>query len=93
MHINEKGQKNKPLTDKQKKANREKSRVRARVEHVNGQMTVCGGLWIRSMGIWRASMAICLKNMAYNLSRFAYLTMKQPYSARLREGVLCPNAG
>ena len=47
LQINEKGYKNNPLTDEQKASNREKSRVRARVEHVNGQMTVCGGLFIR----------------------------------------------
>lgn len=78
LHINEKGQKNKPLTEEQKAKNREKSKVRARVEHVNGQMTICGGLYIRCIGMWRTKTAICLKNMAYNISRFAYLTMKKP---------------
>jgi len=78
LHINEKGQKNKPLTDEQKAGNTEKSRVRARVEHVNGQMTVCGGLFVRVIGIWRAGTAICLKNIAYNISRFAFLTVKKP---------------
>jgi IS5 family transposase len=78
LHINEKGQKNKPLTDEQKAENREKSKTRARVEHVNGQMTVCGGLFIRCIGMWRAETNIFLKNMAYNISRFAYLTVKKP---------------
>ena len=77
LHINEKGQKNRPLTDEQKANNREKSRVRARVEHVNGQMAVCGGLFIRCIGKWRAGTAICLKNMAYNISRFAYLSVRK----------------
>jgi IS5 family transposase len=81
LHINEKGRKNKPLTDTQKASNREKSRVRARVEHVNGQMTICGGLFIRCIGKWRAEMAICMKNMAYNISRFAYLIVKKPKRA------------
>ena len=76
LHINEKGQKNKPLTDEQKEANREKSKTRARVEHVNGQMTMCGGLFVRCIGMWRAEMAICMKNIAYNISRFAYLSTK-----------------
>jgi IS5 family transposase len=78
LHINEKGQRNKPLTEEQKARNRENSNTRARVEHVNGQMTICGGLFIRCIGKWRAGIAICLKNMAYNISRFAYLTVKRP---------------
>jgi IS5 family transposase len=81
LHINEKGRKNKPLTEEQKANNREKSKVRARVEHVNGQMTMCGGLFIRCIGKWRAEMAICMKNMAYNISRFAYLTVRKPQPA------------
>jgi len=78
LHINKKGYRNHPLTDEEKAINRENSKIRARVEHVNGQMTVCGGLFIRCIGIWRATTAIFLKNMAYNISRFAYLTVKKP---------------
>jgi IS5 family transposase len=78
LHINEKGYKNKPLTEEQRASNREKSRTRARVEHVNGQMTVCGGMFIRCIGMMRADTAIFFKNMAYNISRFAYLTVKKP---------------
>jgi IS5 family transposase len=78
LHINEKGNKKKPLTEEQKANNREKSKTRSRVEHVNGQMTVCGGLFIRCIGIVRATTAICMKNLAYNISRFAYLTVNKP---------------
>ena len=81
LHINEKGYRNKPLTEEQKAQNREKSKTRARVEHVNGQMTICGGLFIRCVGMWRVGTAICLKNLAYNISRFAYLTVKKPKTA------------
>jgi IS5 family transposase len=81
LHINEKGKKNKPLTEEQKAENREKSKTRSRVEHVNGQMTVCGGLYIRSIGMLRVKAAICMKNMAYNISRFAYLSVKKPKPA------------
>jgi IS5 family transposase len=77
LRVNEKGYRNKPLTEEQKRANREKSRIRARVEHVNGQMTMCGGLFIRKIGAWRAHMEIGMKNLAYNISRFAYLAEKQ----------------
>ena len=83
LHINEKGQKNRPLTEEQKANNLEKSRIRARVEHVNGQMTICGGLFIRCIGKPRAETAICMKNIAYNISRFAYLSRvkKSPLTA------------
>jgi hypothetical protein len=36
--VHEKGYRNKPLTDEQKASNREKSKTRARVEHVFGFM-------------------------------------------------------
>ena len=51
LNINEKGYKNKPLTDEQKESNREKSRVRARVEHVFGHITnSMGGMFVRAVG-------------------------------------------
>ena len=74
LHVNEKGYKNKPLTDEQKTDNREKSKVRARVEHVFGHMTnSMGGMFIRCIGIDRAIREIAMKNLAYNLQRFVYL--------------------
>lgn len=74
LHINEKGYKNKPLTDEQKADNREKSRIRARVEHIFGHMTnSMGGMFIRSIGINRAIREIAMKNLAYNIQRFTYL--------------------
>ena len=74
LRINEKGYRNKPLTDEQKASNREKSKVRARVEHVFGHMTnAMGGMTIRCIGLRRARCAIAFKNLAYNLSRYAYL--------------------
>jgi IS5 family transposase len=74
LHINEKGYKNKPLTDEQKGNNREKSKVRARVEHIFGHMTnSMGGMFIRCVGINRAIREIAMKNLAYNLQRFTYL--------------------
>lgn len=74
MQINEKGYRGHPLTEVQKASNKEKSRTRARVEHVFGHMTnSMGGIFIRSIGIKRARCAIALKNLAYNMSRYAYL--------------------
>ena len=74
LHINEKGEKNRPLTEEQKANNREKSRVRARIEHVFGHMhTSMGGLTLRCVGIARAESHIVLRNLAYNLSRYSTL--------------------
>ena len=74
LHICEKGTKNNPLTDEQKANNREKSRVRARVEHVFGYITrFMGGMTIRTIGIARATREICGINLAYNIKRVAFL--------------------
>jgi len=74
LEICEKGYKNNPLTDEQRASNREKSRVRSRVEHVFGFMTMSmGGIFIRSIGIKRAKAGIARRNLAYNMKRYAYL--------------------
>jgi len=70
-HINEKGYRNKPLTAEQKENNRQKSKTRARVEHVFGFMEQSmNGLFIRSVGISRATGIIGLINLTYNLFRY-----------------------
>ena len=69
--VNEKGYRNKPLTDEQKTSNREKSKTRARVEHVFGFMEQSmNGLIVRSVGIVRATGIIGLINLTYNLFRY-----------------------
>ena len=69
--VHEKGYRNKPLTDKQKASNREKSKTRARVEHVFGFMEQSmNGLIVRSVGITRATGIIGLINLTYNLFRY-----------------------
>jgi IS5 family transposase len=69
--IHEKGYRNKPLTNEQKNNNREKSKTRARVEHVFGFMEQSmNGLTVRSVGIARASGIIGLINLTYNLFRY-----------------------
>jgi IS5 family transposase len=78
LHICEKGKKNAPLTEEQKESNREKSKVRARVEHVFGYMTrFMGGIYIRTIGKERAEREICGMNLAYNLKRAAFLVRSQ----------------
>ena len=72
-HICEKGYRGRPLTPAQKESNREKSRVRSRVEHVFGQMSKLSheSRKIYTKGRYRAEVKISLRNLAYNLWRFA----------------------
>lgn len=73
--VHERAYRNTPLTELQKAANRLKSSVRARVEHVYGHMeTAMGGLTIHTIGIARAQVKMTFKNLAYNLQRFVFLT-------------------
>lgn len=74
LEIIEKGYRNKPLTEEQKESNKEKSRVRVRVEHVFGYMTMSmGGMFIRTIGMTRAKAGIARRNLAYNMQRYAHL--------------------
>ena len=75
--ICEKGYRNKPLTEEQKKMNKMKSRVRCRVEHVFGAMkSRCRDEVLRTIGIGRAKFWIGMKNLTYNMGRF--LSLKRP---------------
>ena len=70
-NVHEKGYRNAPLTDEQKATNKEKSKTRARVEHVFGFMEQSmNGLVLKSVGITRASGIIGLINLTYNLFRY-----------------------
>ena len=66
----EKGVKNKPLTEEQRASNREKSKTRARVEHVFGFMeNSMGSMFNRKIGIERAKTVVGLMNLTYNMFR------------------------
>lgn len=69
--INERGYRNKPLSKKQNKANRKKSKVRSRVEHPFAQIKCCmkNGLQ-RYIGIIRNEASIILTNLIYNIVRY-----------------------
>jgi len=72
-----KGFRNNPLSEEAKLENKEKSRVRVRVEHVFGHMTIAmGGMIIRTIGITRATAEITRKNLAYNLQRYVFLASR-----------------
>ena len=72
--INEKGYKNKPLTEKQKESNKIKSSKRARVEHIFGFIeTSMKGAHIRTIGMARAKVNIGITNLTYNICRAVQL--------------------
>jgi len=72
--IHERAYRGAPLGDEQRARNTAKSRVRARVEHVFGQMeNGMGGMCLRSVGLARAKVGVALMNLAYNLRRIEWL--------------------
>jgi transposase, IS5 family len=65
---------NHPLSQTQEAANRKKSKIRARIEHVFGaQETAPGGRIVRTIGMVRARAKIGLANLAYNIRRLVTL--------------------
>jgi IS5 family transposase len=72
--IHERAYRNKPLSCEQEQRNTEKSRIRARVEHVFGAMeNDMGGIFLRCIGAARAKLGIGLMNLSYNLKRIETL--------------------
>jgi len=73
-HVHERPYRNTPLTETQKAANHERSKIRVRVEHVFGsQLQLAGDLVIRTIGMARAKTKIGLRNLGYNLNRYGFL--------------------
>lgn len=71
--IHERGYRNHPLTEAQQESNREKSRTRAKVEHVFGDWVMTmGGKLLRCIGKPRATAQLGLKNLVYNLKRYVF---------------------
>ena len=65
---------NHPLSQRQEEANRKKSQVRVRIEHVFGaQQTSAGSRLVRTIGIVRARAKIGLQNLVYNVRRLVTL--------------------
>ena len=71
--ICEKGARNHPLTEEQKASNKEKSKVRARVEHVFGAQAQMGGHIVRTLGRLAAQVKIGMMNLVYNMVRLGQL--------------------
>lgn len=72
--IHRKGQAGKPLSERAQEANRKRSKVRARVEHIFGQQVAMGGKLVRTIGLARARFKIGMMNLVYNMRRFGWLT-------------------
>ena len=86
-HIHERAYRNRPLTEEQKESNRERSKVRAKVEHVFGTwVNSMGGKLMRSIGKQSVKASIGLKNLVYNLKRYVFWEGKN----ELR-GLMCLN--
>lgn len=71
--VHRKGKRGKPLSERSKKANTKKSKVRCRVEHVFGSQSGLRKKAIRSIGIMRARTEIGMMNIVYNMRRLCFL--------------------
>lgn len=79
--IHERAWRNAPLSSDQETANKAKSRVRARVEHVFGHMeNSMGGMLLRCIGLARAKLGVALMNLAYNLQRIEVLIRNKVFA-------------
>ena len=72
--IHRRAYRNRELSEAQKAANKIRSKVRARVEHVFGdQKNGMGAEIVRVIGIVRARCKIGMTNLVYNMRRFVCL--------------------
>ncbi|ERN43074.1 transposase DDE domain protein [Rubidibacter lacunae KORDI 51-2] len=72
--IQENGKRNSQLTEEQNATDREKSKVRARVEHVfGGMVNEMRGKLLRAIEQTRTAEWIGLKNLGYNMKSYEYL--------------------
>jgi transposase, IS5 family len=66
--IHYKGYRDRPLSEAQRRINKKRSKVRARVEHVFGyQQNSLGGKLVRTVGIVQAKAKIGMMNLTYNM--------------------------
>jgi IS5 family transposase len=80
-----KGYRYKPLTDYQRKKNHQKSKIRARVEHVFGFIwqNLNGSTFFRYIGLDRIASSIGLQNIVYNMFRAIHLIEAKRMTIRL----------
>ena len=69
-----KGHRNRPPNEREKRGKKNRSKVRARAEHILGtQSNDMGATLVRSIGLARAKARIGLKNLTYNMRRLVKL--------------------
>ena len=66
-----------PLGERAREENRERSKVRATVEHVFAHQEAMGGKRVRTVGLARARIKIGMMNLVYNLRRLAWLQVQR----------------
>ena len=71
--IHRKKPKGRPMPERTRLANAQKSKVRSAVEHVFAHQKGMMGLFVRTIGLARARLKIGLANLAYNMRRFVWL--------------------
>jgi len=73
-HVHKKGTRGRPLSERAQRANKKKSKIRVRVEHIFGSITnEQHGLFVRTLGLVRAKSKIGMINLVYNMRRFIFL--------------------
>ena len=73
-HFQRKGCRNRKLTERQRRGNYLRAKIRSRVEHIFGvQAKRAGSLLLRTIGLLRARCKIGLRNLAYNIDRYCLL--------------------
>lgn len=82
-HIHQRAYSNHPLKEEQKASNREKSKTRAKVEHVFGcWVTSMGGKLVRCIGLERVSTYLGLKDLTFNLKRYVFWQQRRKSQAQ-----------
>jgi transposase, IS5 family len=75
--IHRKKPQGKPMPERTRRANGQKSKVRSAVEHVFAHQKGLMGLGVRTIGLARATVKIGLANLAYNMRRYVWLTSRR----------------
>jgi IS5 family transposase len=72
--LQRKGCRHQKLTEREKRGNHTRSKIRCRIEHVFGvQAMMAGDLILRTIGIARAKAKIGLRNLSFNIFRYKTL--------------------
>ncbi|HJX30436.1 MAG TPA: IS5 family transposase [Thermodesulfobacteriota bacterium] len=74
--LQRKGCKHRKLTEREQQGNKTRAKIRCRIEHVFGVMTMmAGSLMVKTVGIIRARTKIGLGNLTYNINRYGLLAI------------------